>query len=1103
MNPVASYSFLPWLRQGVANTIATADGDAAVKARASIHVAVRLAGDPLAAGAELTQDVAQDISLYGPGDIVGIDARCVVRTEPRHWITNFESNYLPAIDFYDEDFPWRYTPAAPDGSGLRLRPWLTLLVLKESEFAEGKNVANRPLPYISVADPGVLPPADQLWAWAHVHFNELVSAGPAELVSPDMSAVLPRVQAILGKNPDLGYARLLCPRRLDDNTAYHAFVVPSFETGRLAGLGGDPAAAPYATFSAWAAYAGRPESANYPVYYRWFFRTGSHGDFEYLVSLLKPQPVDKRVGTRDMDVQDPGSNILGILDPALGGILRLGGALQVPDADLGPADLADRRKYENWDQPYPRPFQKGLAAFVNLPDDYAAQTAATANAATGLGPGVEDDPDPLITAPLYGRWHALTQRLLTERDGSPAPNGTNWVHRLNLDPRFRVPANFGTDVVEANAEAYMNYAWEQIGDVLAANQRIRGLHLALEVSTRWFDHHLTPLAIVAPERAFTLAAPVARRVLVDGSTIAHAQAPSLVPPVLTSPAMRRVMRPGARLVRTLPFDSAAKPQNLLTRVNAGEVSAAPPKVVPPGVPTVDQAAAAVPAAPSAGVPPIMSVLFDLLRRFPWLGVFLLLMALVLLPLTLVLLLVALLYWLARRNAAARAPSHSVSEAGQTPAAVDQLPKSPDFVLSEPGSAIRPASGSQDSATAVRFKDALRDSYSLLIASATVGAQPAPSTLDLVSLTTSVVGAVDPRVTIPRRGLSTIAIPAWIRDLIGEDFGEVMAYPKIDLPMYQPLKAISVELFLPNINLIPPNSMTLVETNQPFIESYMVGLNHEFARKLLWRAFPTDQRGSCFRQFWDVRSYIDSEGLSRDALKEQLYDIPELHRWGHSSNLGDHNHRASAGEVGAEAVLVIRGELLKKYPTAVIYAHKAQWARNDDGTINLDEPRSPVGLTSAEELQPPREKVRSPLYEAKADPDIYFFGFDLTIPEAKGEPGDNPGDDPGWFFVIKERPGEPRFGLEISQGKHEVFTELTWDDGLPGGTPGQFLSATSLSNVALSPLPPDDPEKKKAQRDDDLKVDAASLSSARWAYLLFRAPVMVAIHADEMLGPGGP
>ena len=85
----------------------------------------------------------------------------------------------------------------------------------------------------------------------------------------------------------------------------------------------------------------------------------------------------------------------------------------------------------------------------------------------------------------------------------------------------------------------------------------------------------------------------------------------------------------------------------------------------------------------------------------------------------------------------------------------------------------------------------------------------------------------------------------------EDFGEVMAYPGIDNPMYEPLRDLSDEYLLPNLNLIPHNTITLLETNQPFIEAYMVGLNHEFARELLWREYPTDQRGSYFRQFWDV------------------------------------------------------------------------------------------------------------------------------------------------------------------------------------------------------------------------------------------------------------
>jgi hypothetical protein len=1110
VNPVATYSFLPWLRQGIANTITTQDLDTSVRTRASTHVVLRLSGDPVADGAELTADIAQDIALYGPGDVIGIDPRAIIRTDPGNWITNFEGNYLPAVDFYDADFPWRYTPAAADPTGLRLRPWITLIVLAESEFTESQDVATRPSPYITVPDASVFPPATELWAWAHVHVNDLLSADPTQLVAPDMTAVLPKLQAIVAANRDAAYSRLLCPRKLNDNTAYHAFVVPTFETGRLAGLGLDPTGAPHATFSAWAGYNGRADAANYPIYYRWYFRTGAFGDFEYLVEQLKAQPVDPQVGTRDMDVQDPGSNIPGITNPALGGVLRLGGALQVPDADLDPEQLKQRNIYENWDQPYPDSFEKSLAAFVNLPDDYAAQTAAAANAASNLGPGVSDDPDPLITAPLYCRWHALTQRLLTNRDGTPAPDDTNWVHRLNLDPRFRVPAALGARVVEANAESYMDDAWQQIGDVLAANALIRRLHLATAVSSRLYQAHLTPLATANPEHAFALLAPVSNRVLMNGATLAHTESASLVQPALTSAAMRRVIRPGGRLMRSLPFDASVTPADLLARVNAGEVSAAPPKAVPAGIATVGQAAAA---AATPGIPPWTS---GLLTRYPWLPTVVLDLAAIVFAAALILLFTLLVagiillavsaglaytYWVLRGWQASADRVNAVGETGQTPASVAALPKSPDFVLSVPGSAFRAATGASDSPTAVRFKDALRGSYTLLQDSKTAGQRPVPAQLPLAAATAASVAAVDPAVTIPKRGLTVVGIPPWVRELMGDAFNEVMAYPKIDLPMYQPLKGISIEFFLPNINLIAENSITLIETNQRFVEAYMGGLNYEFGRKLMWREYPTDQRGSYFRQFWDVGSYIDSEGLSTDALKEKLYDIPELHLWPLTSALGTHNNRAAAGQTGEQAVLVVRGELLKRYPNTMIYAQHAVWPMKD-GRIDLSQPRSLDELTPAEELNPPRSKIRSPLYEAKADPDIYFFGFDLTIPEAEGGSGENPGDDPGWFFVIKQRPGEPRFGLETSRtGVLDVFDELTWDDALPGAAPGQFLPAGGLDPVTLaSPSPPE--VDRQQQHDDDEQVDPAAASSARWAYLLFRAPVLVAVHADQMLGQGG-
>ena len=513
MTPAATYSFLPWLRQGIANTITSADGDPAVKTRASVHVELQLSGNPVGGGPALTQTLAQDIALYGPGDIVGIDARAVVRTEPRNWITNFESNYLPAVDFYDEDFPWRYTPAAPDASRLRLRPWIALVVLAEQEFEEGKNIAGRPLPYITVSDANAFPSADELWAWAHVHFNQSLSAGPDEIVSPDMDAVLARVEAILAGNRDAAYSRLVCPRRLADNTDYHAFVVPTFETGRLAGLGQDPAVAPHATASAWDSYAGKLEPTSYPVYYRWFFRTGSHGDFEYLVRLLKPRPVDTRVGTRDMDVQDPAPNIPGILTQ------RSAGSCGSAARCVCPTWTSTRTTSPSAGSTRTGTSRTRTRSSARSPRSSTSRTTTPSRAPPRRmrrAGSSDDDPDPLITAPLYGRWHALTQRLLTQRDGTPAPNDTNWVHRLNLDPGFRVPAGFGAGVVQANDEAYMNDAWQQIGDVLDANARIRRLPPRKRRLLRWYDRHLAPLAAADPERAFAIAGPVAGRILVSG-----------------------------------------------------------------------------------------------------------------------------------------------------------------------------------------------------------------------------------------------------------------------------------------------------------------------------------------------------------------------------------------------------------------------------------------------------------------------------------------------------------------------------------------------------------------------------------------------------------
>jgi len=120
---VANYTFSSWLRKGIANRITETDnlgaGATATKERSTVPLDVILN----------TETVHKDFSLIGPGDIIGINPQVVVRTEPLNWITNFEPNYLSFVEFYEEDFLWRYTPAAANDK--RLRPWIALLILKE------------------------------------------------------------------------------------------------------------------------------------------------------------------------------------------------------------------------------------------------------------------------------------------------------------------------------------------------------------------------------------------------------------------------------------------------------------------------------------------------------------------------------------------------------------------------------------------------------------------------------------------------------------------------------------------------------------------------------------------------------------------------------------------------------------------------------------------------------------------------------------------------------------------------------------------------------------------------------------------------------------
>ena len=1244
MSKLATYTFLPWLRQGIANQISGTTGS-----RATIPIDLTLEGKGVGDNPTKSGLISKSIQIYGPGDVIGIDPKSIVKVEPRNWITNFEPNYLPYIEFYSEGFPWQYSPMPNPAANHRLTPWLALIILKEDEFEDGQNIKDKPLPFIKLKDSAVLQASDQLWAWAHVHVNESLIDGETNMKTTDEAAIAAKLDALIDRNPDLAYSRIVCPRKLEEKAAYHAFLIPTFETGRLAGLGQNPESTAF-DMPAWDSAKVASGVHEMPFYHRWYFRTGTVGDFEYLVRLLEPRVVDSRVGVRDMDVQDPGANLKGLREEGgvaendkLHGILKLGGALKIPDDSYTTEEFEEVEKYRNWatlNNPYPHPFQSNIAAFINLSDNYKEDAAGANETAQnvhddssieevepstvpvdpteeGTVYDIKNNPDPLITAPLYGQWHALTQRLLKERDNTTdLPNKENWVHDLNLDPRWRVAAGFGTKVVQENQENYMEAAWKQVGEVLEANKKIKQAQLARAAMRTWYVRHLTPLKEKRMGKWLNLTAPVHTRILSQGTTVINEEInkdistvldedvgsdvnvvyqqkqkngvpitvkqtlknetttvfyqkkESIVTDVITSAKFRSLTRKRGKLASRLKFDENVNLDNLITRINDGEVTTAPPKVAPTGIQTADDLAEM---AELNGLPDVVR---DGLEKYPWLKwiplilVLIILLIILLFPLATIMLgiLVAaaagLIYlyrqinlWTSQINNA-----KNVLEENQTVDSIDALPKSPNFRLSTPDENFVPSQGSTDSNDAIVFKAALKENIGIIDTSARLGQVLERPKLDLPKVNEAIFQGLEPNKTIKDWTFAGVLIPPFIQFQMREQFTEAMAYPKFDLPMYKPLADHSAELFLPNINFITQNSISILETNQEFIEAYMVGLNHEFARELLWREYPTDQRGSYFRQFWETSGYMDTEPTDRTAitaryaailappapaqarivpdlqeyydklkssapvdndfleeakakiLKEELKDIKPIHTWPNGSDLGDHDNREENGDKENEVVLVIRGELLKKYPTAVIYAHRAQWRTKEENGVEVidnTQERLPVELTEAQSENPPTDIIKSPLYEAKVDPDIYFFGFDLTVEEAKGGTGENPDDDPGWFFAIKERPGEPRFGLDVGGTENmesnelELWNDFGWDSLTPSVADNEYIqitdsAATTPTITATQALETDDAEKIPQQDEDVNIIWSKDMNAAELAYILYQVPVLVAVHASEML-----
>ena len=973
----ANYAFFSVLRRGLAALIPT--GASSPHPRLDVSVTLSAGGAPV---------TAPSLALRGPGDVAGFDPNCVQRIWPTAGAVNAESNYFPLLELSDADLPWRYSPAGTDGD--RLTPWLCLVALESSEIEQQlAATSGRPLGAVTVANSGSLPDLTQAWAWAHAQVLVAQDPVPADYDTASTGT-------ILTQTPSQAKARLLCPRKLKPQASYQVFLVPTFERGRLAGLG-EPTTEVDRLAPAW--QPGQTSIA-LPIYYNWSFQTGDAGDFQSLVTKLKPLAnIPDAVWERELAVSPPGST------PANWQVVELQSALlplvapasaggDAPPGPPAPAVIAD----------WPSVDQHGFSAALSSRTN---------------DPGTKLDP------PLYGRWLAAANRLLTGADATPP-----WFHELNADPRTRIAAGLGTVVVQTEQQQLLAGAWAQVAGIRAANERLRLSQLARELALRLYARHLAPLD---PQSLIQVSAPLHGRVRLGGATVAAQLAASPIVPGALAPAWRRAARPlGTLAVRQARESSSTAPAapGVLARMNSGVLSVVPTATAAAAATTgaaarlgtlanVFSQAAATPETLTNVAPPAG---FAVLTSSPA----------VVSP--------------GPSAAAAEAPHSAAAAAAAAAHAGPAIhPIEPPVT---PSVFVAPPTNPVPGATA-EFIQATGELMSQL------AQPPAAGTVwveaDLDAATAAIQTTLDP--------IRTIEQPL-VAQLIGVDSGprrtdpleQVMAAPMFPQPMYAPLSSIGREWLLPGLDQMDPNTIALFATNWSFVESYLVGLNHELARKLLWNGYPTDQRGTYFHRFWDIHS-SDGGGSG---------EVGPIHLW--TGRLGKNEQLATD-----PLILLVRGELIRRYPNLVVYATDV----DENGHV-----RAPGATETA------------PIFFALIEPDVALFGFDLDPAAARGDPGN--------FFVLQEHPSEPRFGLEPAGTAYGAragsWAELGWDALVESA---EDLAALTYIDLTIRPFPLDPTTQDNSgavwHADGTPPSRAADI-----AHLTLREPFRLAVHGSLLI-----
>jgi hypothetical protein len=1039
------YVFLPFARTGIAAALSTPFAwDLSTRAMIDVR-------QPVGDETRGTIDAEMQVQVYGPADVTAIDPRQIVRTVPRADADSAEIDDLVHVEFDRPDMPWLFTPAGPDAAG-RLTPWLTLIVVERHHLAWGEQRGEVRSARVRRDQ---LQPLGDAWAWAHAQVMGAKGANNTE--QPTLE------QRLSEENAAHNVSRLICPRRLAARTDYVACLVPTFLAGAQAALGLTPVSTLAPAWGSIKDFdsGDTADMVTLPIYFSWSFSTGDSGNFESLARKLKPAAAPPGVGRRRLDATRPWPGPpLAIDDP--GAEMVISGpvvSLQAPETALEehwPAEtaqhwaqgmtdtlieklnIADQQAYAPLPaSPLPTPpvVSPPLYGGRHAQQARVETTAAASNAQPLWFRELNTDPRHRVAAGIGARviqmdqedlmlaaWNqvtginaanrtlrlaqlamhagaALHRRHLSALPDAPSLGMTDRVHGKLVDtPARSIWASLDTSSLPhaVTMGAFRRLArtrgaivrtarrtYGQLGEV-TDNLMVRSDRM----TANWVRPYITPDGVcrLSDVAAARITPALAKQCFGDADVAAVVQR---LRKDLAKPAA-----PDRLLPEILDRDDPVQFANLSESVVVTLV-----RRVVRAIPTEqDMVAHKEAAATGSSNATLLRMLFTIARS-SHIGQFQLAPSEV------------------RRLRLH--PAQSAAEGARITVSFDALDDLVNRVLAIARRQQVVIPTNELEMTGQKLAGLVRSSAriglgQLIRAFSLLGSrgvameafdEPARHRVTVPSL--QLVAQLDPRITVPRRIRARLAggsgrIPSWLRtDWFTNDRIEpVMAHPRFAVPMYEPLYRYDPDWMIPGLGLIPGSDMaTLLQTNSRFIEAYLVGLNHEMAGELLWRGYPTDQRGTYFSSFW----------TGAPELVADMHERP----WA-AGALGAHMKTGLDGQI----VLLVRGDLIRRYPGVVAHA---VLQNGRDGPI-------PTFASDPD--------VKT-LFHVHLPPNLLLVGFSLTSDRIHTR-------DETWWFTLSENPTEPRFGLDPSRDGGRSRDQLIWDDF--GTAPGQFLDPAKHSDI---------------------------------------------------------